>query len=491
MRRPASRSRIFLLTSLLMGSGLTGALPGAAQQSPGQPPAPEQPGEPFNASPYLPLGHWAYPIVEYWIAAGRVSSLSPFVKPYRRIDVARALADIGEGSLGAGERGWLNRLRSEFAGELSRLGGDPPRPVGMSLELGAGAQYASQTHRDLLRPELDGEFSDSELLEDLRLELEGQAGPVVGAFRLTHHGIYRNDAQFPGGDVVPKTDPGPFDVTARSDEAYLELQSRYARLSFGRMYRNWGAPDLPGFLRSGYAYSEEEIGYRIGTDRVFLIGSFASYTDFKSDTAHYVAIHRLEVRPSDDLMLALSQSSVHGGPGQNVDLALINPVSVWQFARRDDDPFHNKSGQLDVWWRTGLGLNLYGSFLADATKSEESKLGGSFGMEVSRLAPGLLLRVNLSAVQSLTYRAKLLPPSPWEEYSVERIGIGWDKTETTIRPALAGRWLSGGRIPVELEWDLGVNFITDYDHVAGDDRTELVGTLGLMIRSPRWVFDSR
>jgi hypothetical protein len=545
MRTPASRSRLLLLTSLLMGSGLTGAVSGAAQEPQPQSPVSAQPREPFHASPYLPLGHWSYPIVEYWIAAGRISSLSPFVKPYRRIEVARALANIDDEPLSAGERGWLNRLRSEFAAELSRLGGASPRPVGLSLELGAGAQYASQTHRDLLRPELEGEFSDAELLGDLQGRVEGAGGPLAGAVFGRYNGIYLEDPQFPGGRVVESKDALLFERLAfRMEEAYVEVQSRYARLSVGQIYRNWGAPNLDGFLRSDYAYSEPDIGYRFGTDRIFMVGMFGSYRDFKADTAHYVAIHRLEIRPIDNLMVSVSESSVHGGPGQGVDFQLVNPLSIWMVARSDEDPPHNKMGQADVWWRAAPGLTAYGSLMVDGSRREESKFAGSLGMELSRLAPGFLLRANFSFVESLTYTPNNATV-PWEEYSVERIGIGRDKTdlflvslegewfpraglwlqprldiqvkgefdlrrdrpppetlpnfphilvgeaETTVRPALAGAWRSGWRVPLEVKWDVGVNFIQDHANTAGDNRTEFVGSVGVLLKTPRWTLGIR
>ena len=106
------------------------------------------------------------------------------------------------------------------------------------------------------------------------------------------------ELQFPDGRVVESDDALLFDRLAfRMEEAYVEVQSRYARLSVGQMYRNWGAPNLDGFLRSDYAYSEPDIGYRLGVDRFYLVGTFASYRDFKADTTHYVATHRLEIRP--------------------------------------------------------------------------------------------------------------------------------------------------------------------------------------------------
>jgi hypothetical protein len=540
------RTRHLVLALLLIAAPSGAAL---GQESPPAEEATEEgkkPRELFFASPYLPMGSWEYPILDYWISADLIQSLSPIVKPWRRMDIARALVDLDESKLGGAEHEWLARLRESFAPELEQLSGPSGQDVQVNLELAAGAEYASQTHRDPLRPELEGEFSDAQLLEDVRLGLDGAAGPVAGAFRLRRHGIYRNDAQYPDGRVVPRLD-NVFggEMSLRVEEGYLEFQSRYARVGFGSMYRNWGLPNLPGFLRSAYAYSQEEVSYRVGTDRIYLVGMFASYGDYGSDTAHYVAIHRLEIRPIDDLLISVSESSVHGGPGQSMDWKLVNPVGVWQIARTDGDPPYNKLGQVDAWWRTGLGFNLYGSLLADATNDNGSccQMGGSLGVEVPRLAPGLLLRANFSALQSLAYTPNNLDENRvWERYTVEQIGIGWDKAdlyllsleaewfptpclwlkpkldlqvrgafdirddrppleaypdwprilvgdaETTVRPALEGRWRSDWRWPLEVDWDVGVNFISDYANQPGDDRTEFVGNIAVRLRTPRWSF---
>ncbi len=539
---------------LSTGSSLVGPASVHAQETPATPEAGRTVrSEPFRVSPYLPLDHWAYAALDHWIAAGRITSLSPWVQPYRRIEVARAIAGIGAASLGAGERGWLQRLRAELATELSEIGdgagrdAGPMRDAGVGLQLSGGGRYYGQTHRDVLRPELEGEFSEGRVLEEGGLDVDARAGVVAGALRIWRKGMYRNDAQFPDGQVVLRRDGVIVDdLSLRVEEGYLELQTRYARVSYGRMYRNWGAPGLPGFLRSSYAYSEDEIGYRIGTDRVFIVGMFASYSDFLSDTTHYVAMHRLELRPFDDLMIGLSESSVHGGPGEGLDFRLVMPITIWALAGDERKTAFNKAGQLDLWWHATDGLNLYGSLLTDATNREGSccQLGGSLGMELPRLAPGLGLRVNFTAIQSLAYRTNV----PWEEYSVENVGLGWDKVdlylasleadwlpvaglwlrpkldllrkgegdfrelrpdaetgfippgfpriligevETTIRPALAGRWRTGGRFALDVEWDVGVNLIRDYNHVPGDDRTELVATIGARLSTPRWEFGWR
>ena len=79
------------------------------------------------------------------------------------------------------------------------------------------------------------------------------------------------------------------------------------------------------------------------------------------------------------------------------------------------------------------------------------------------------------------------PPETLPDFP--RILVG--DPETTIRPALAGRWRNGWKFPLEVEWDVGINFIQDYANVVGDNRTEFVGSVGVLIRTPRWQFGLR
>ena len=200
--------------------------------------------------------------------------------------------------------------------------------------------------------------------------------------------------------------------------------------------------------------------------------------------------------------------------------------------------------QVDLWWRPVGGLVLYGSLLADATNSPRTsnsccQMGGSLGLEIAGMAPGWTFRAQGTAIQSLVYRTSV----PWEEYSIERIGLGWDKvdlylwtleadwvgspglvlrprldlqlkgegdfrqlrppseelpgvpriligqTETTFRPSIAGSWRPRrfGGVALDLRWDLGLNFIRDYGHVEGDDRTEFVGSVRLLLETPHWI----
>ncbi|HSM09615.1 MAG TPA: hypothetical protein VLA33_11475 [Gemmatimonadota bacterium] len=515
-----------------------------------------------GASPYLPLDHWAYPALELWIARGDVTSLSPMTRPYRIADVVGAVDGLRREDLSGAEQGLRARLLAELGPDPDE-GRDRKRRTRRSrsarhqgqgnarssgealvLEVGleAGARYVTQTHPDPLQPVLDGRFGNDRVLEGLEASVRGSSPYVAGAASLRHDGIYRHDPRFPDGRVTPPRD-GPFldeNLSLRLEEAYVEAQIPYLRLSIGRLDRDWGPATIDGFVRSAQTYSQDEIGYRFGIERIFLIGTIGAPGDFGGDTVRHLSMHRLEVRPSDRLAFAISEAALHGGPDGRFRFELANPVGIWQLALDDEDVAYNKVGQLDAWWRAARGVTLNGSLLADATGGGQSccQMGGSLGVELTRLAPGLRVGAQFSAVESLTYRTF----RPWEEYSIDGVGLGWDKSdlrlvsleadwfaspslvlsprldfqrrgegdfrqprpppseltdqpdilsgivETTVRPALGGRWTPAGRLRITAEWDAGVSLISDYANVEGDDRTELTGSFAIRLFAPRLVF---
>ena len=522
--------------ALLLAPGLLLTVrPASAQASP------VEPDIPFHASPHIPLGHWAYPILDHWIAAGRTPNLSPFTRPYRRIDVARAVSGLVGDELGPGEEHHLFALQAELAPELRKLAGDPVPMDRLWMDLTAGAGVYSQTHPDLLRPELEGPFSETRLLEHGRLDLGARLGNVSAGVSIRRDGLLRNDPRFPDGKVVEREGEAFLtELALRVEEAYIGVQGRRARISFGRSYRNWGAPASHGLLRSNAAYSYDEIAYRFGSDRIFLAGAITSLPDVAGDTVRFHSAHRLEMRLTENFMVAVSEASMHGGPGARLDPRLISPLAIWELARDGErNTQSNLLAQLDVWWRPSSGIVLFGSLLGDSPPGVGAccETGGTLGIELPSLVPDVLLRAHATAIESLVYRTR----RPWEEHSFQGVGLGWDKAdlvlltmeaqwlaapglslrprldlqmrgeesefrgrlrpggsgledfpgilvgrhETTLRPSLGGRWRTGDRWGVEVTWDAGLNRIRHLRHQQGEHRTTFVGGARVSIEAPR------
>ncbi len=493
------------------------------------------------ASPYLPLGHWAYDVLDFWIPGGGVAGLSPQTRPYRRTEVARALLALEREGLPPGATGHLRALEGEFRSELAALRGEPQAGDLLWLDLGVGGRLVSQTHPDPLRPELDGPFSRTRFLERAEGSVKGRMGNVAAGVTVGRSGLHRHDPRFPDGRVLLREGEAFLtELELRVDEAYVEVQGRRARLSLGRRLRNWGAPGAHGLLRSDGAYSFDEVSYRFGSDRLFLVGAVTALPDMAGDTARFFSSHRLEFHIRPDLVLAVSEAALHGGPGSRLDPRLLSPLAIWELTRDSERTTQsNVLAQLDLWWRPMPGLVLFGSLLGDSPPGIGAccETGGMVGVEYASPSSGTLIRARVTAIESLVYRTR----RPWEEYSFQGLGLGWDKAdliaatveagwlargglllrprldlqllgeesrfqgalrpgqagleeqsgiltgrhEITLRPSLSGLWRPGDRPHARVEWDLGLNHIRHVAHEAGVQRTLFVGSVALSLQPPR------
>jgi hypothetical protein len=535
--------RLLLALSL---SALLSAVPGGvafAQEVPGDS---ATPSTWTIGSRYLSLGHWAYDYLDLLIARGSFQGLALLVQPYRRIDIAAAIARAErQGSLRNEEQQWVERLRIEFAPELRMLEGKSQR-FRFGAEFGAGFSAMSHTHRDVLRPE-----GDERAFAVLDLVLAGEAPAVAGAFDLRWNNHYLHDPQFPDGLAIEfrECDPLIARCAYRTEEAYVELQLPYARVFFGKMDRNWGVPTLDGFLLSDYSYSYDHLSYRFGSARVSLSGVWAMPTDFLGDTVRYFSTHRFDWQIRDNLSVALAETAIWGGPDAKLELAWVNPVGIWAISgkevgqeSREGELRRNMLGLVEVWWRPFSGLAVNGSFVVDNTSvgSENAEglvqWAGAAGVQLLSLVPNLSLRADVSVASSLAYRSS---GGFVEYYALQNIGLAQDRVdvvlvatqadwfarpglvlkpkldfmwkgeadltdpwpgdaftgyplllsgvvEKTIRPALAGRWNLGWgttrQWTVDGIWDLGVNLVQNRGHVESDWSAEFVGKIGGEIR---------
>lgn len=494
------------------------------------------------SSSYLSLDSWCYPYIDLLVARGKLAGLSPFLRPYRRIDVARAVLDAArEARLEPAEREWLSLLEHELERELGLLRGGAAQDVGFHATVGAGLDAMTHTHRDPLRPEGAGK-----IFPTLLLDLSGEAPAVAGALTLRWNGHYLNDPQFPAGRAIPdrQCDPLIDECAYRVEEAYVELQLPYVRAFFGRMYRNWGLAGGEGYLVSDYAYSYEHIGYRFGSERIALSGFFTTFNDFGGDTARYFSTHRFDWQLRENLVLAVGESVIYGGENRRLDLSLTNPIGVWELEGEQAGEGMNVLGSAELWWRPFSKFLAYGVFMVDNTKvgDEEGTKDGltqyaaGLGFQLLALRPNLALRADFTLVNSLAYRSRV---AFYEYYAVGAagwgLGLAHDKTdaislavagdwfvrarvllrpqlailwkgednitdpwpadaftehpgllvgvvETTVRPALAGLLC----LPFgDLRWDLGLNLIDNQDH---EEKGWVVKVVGRALFEVRYRF---
>ena len=308
-----------------------------------------------DASPYVPLSHWAMPYLEHLISAGVVADPTPLTRPLKRRDVVAALAGLDTTAVSARARPLLRRLLRDFQPAL-----EPPR---YRVEQSFGAVAATDALRDPL--ELDRGIPprriDRRAFGSVGLDAELSFGPFVAA----SHPVVDTRLQF---------DPdwyGRADNATRFAEAYVGAQSRYAEVFFGILDRNWGPSVVQGVLLSANPYSMDHVALALGTRRLQLQG-FATQLDTRLDTTaapvnRYMEQHRLWIRPPGRWTLALWEGGVWSGVGRQAEPWYLNLATLTYFRAGNTSTNVNSFWGMDFEHRLGGsgGATLFGQFMLD------------------------------------------------------------------------------------------------------------------------------
>jgi hypothetical protein len=484
------------------------------------------------SSHYLSVGHWAYRYIDLLVARGKLTSLQPLVQPYRRIDVVRAVQAAQRGQLDDSERAWLEVLEEEFGAELAAAAADTAK-VYLKAAVDGGATGVTSRHRDVRRPE-----GDPTAFPFLQAGLAADFPLVTAALRFRWDRWYLNDPQFPDGvGEDHSSSASGVSFQGRVEEGYAELQIPYFRLLAGRLYRNWGLPGQQGMLISAYPYSYDQIGYRIGTDKLSVTGFVAQLDEWEGSIKRWHSAHRLDWRINDKFALALGETTVYGGENRSFDFRQSLPIAVWLVGGwgqdyREGPNSNNSFFEVEFWGRPTPALTLYGEIMIDdfPTGGGQPGWGLALGFQLPHLGSTTALRLDYTLVTAFTYRS---PVADYERYTFRDLGLGhdladfdqlvaqldwfphrrlllspqllllrwgegnildpWDSSdqpaiflgqvETMLRLALGGQW----RVPLAwIEWSLGENFVWNAGHQPGVNTTEFVAQLKAMLTWRTW-----
>lgn len=362
-----------------------------------------------QASPNVPLDDPRLPLVEHLIARGTIPDPSPMIRPFRRIDVIQALrkADTTKGSTDAA---LVQRLSAEFTDLDGTRWGAEGR---------IGVQAFTRARRDLLRP---GGPDGVQPYLDLRLE--GVFGPVVAVSRPVVERRLNVDPDWRG-----RTDT---DVTGRMAEAYLGLQFKWGRFWFGQLDQNWGPVGYWGIPISPYAYPRTYLGLDVGSRTVRLqsqVAQLRDATDANGDVIkRYHFGHRLGVRFSDRLHVALWETTVFSGNDRSLDGTFINPVGFLllsnQYGEGDDG---NVLFGADVTWRAFRAATLQLQLAIDDIQYQDRSAPTTYpdrwALTLAAYGPlgdRLSWRALYTQASTLAFRTT----DPFENYVDDDVGIG-------------------------------------------------------------------
>ncbi len=262
-----------------------------------------------QGSPYIPLDDPRLPLLEHLISSGVIDDPSPMVRPFRRADALRVLANA-DTTAGASSLLLVRRLRERLTeGPGNRW----------SIAVRAGAQAYSQSRRDPLhRAGPSGARPYA--------ELRGAAtfGNIVLVTRPVVEPRLKDDPDWPG-----RRDS---EAPAHMADAYISAQFKYGSVFYGQMGRNWGPPGLPGIPLSNYGYERQALALEIGTSRLRLSAlatELQDQLDSLGRTVHrYYFVHRLHAGLSRRFSIALWEGVVLAGADRNFEARYRNPLSV-------------------------------------------------------------------------------------------------------------------------------------------------------------------
>ncbi len=468
-----------------------------------------------DATPYVPLDHWAMPYVEHLIARGRIVDPTPLTRPFRETDLLRALEAADSARLSAAEWSVVQRVVTELR---RRERGPTAR-----LDIHAGARASSHARRDALREAGPGHGTVSG-----GAALTLFMGPVVA---VTH----------PYFDTRLKYDPdwyGKKDraVAGRTAEAYVSAQLRYAELFFGSLDRNWGPSAVQGLLLSDSPYGLEHLGITLGTGGVRLEGIAAQLNSLPDSSGaihnRYMVQHRLWLRPPGKWAVALWEGSVVEGVGRQLEPWYLNLMGLGILAQVNTNTSVNSFVGFDAQRRGPVTLFAQGMLddIQIDSKTATDRKPDSYGLtlgaqgnlglangawtafytRISNLAYrneddfqaplyfGLGTGRNFSDYDQLALRASFIPAHGallTPEVTFLRQGEGdlhlahppvaaYDSTraflagvvERTVRVAVRFQLSAGS---VSLAGDGGVHLISNAGHVTGANRTRWVGSVGV------------
>ena len=478
-----------------------------------------------QASPYVPLDHWAMPYVEHLVAAGVVRDPTPLTRPFRRVDLVGALEAVDTSKTGPRVAQLIDRLLREFRPQVA---GDHFR-----IEASTGLAVATEPLRDPLEigrgvPARPIGPSHGFVMGGLALDVT--AGPIV---LVTH----------PTEDTRLRFDPDWYDARCngfRPAEAYVDGQWHYGELFFGIMDRNWGPSGIQGLLLSDSPYNLDHLALRLGVPGLQLQAVVAELDSRPDSTGaianRFMLQHRLYVRPHGRWTLALWEGSVWGGSGRQPEPWFLNIVNLGWIVQGYSG-VGNVNNFLGADWERRAAVTVFGQFLLDDIQIQHQEpadrkptsYGITVGAKGGHWRQAATWTAYYTRVANLTYRdidpvevplfhfvgtgrnfsdydqatAKLgLLPRPGlllePELTVLRQGEGDPRlphppvaaypttptifagvVERTVRLAVGANWES--RV-----WGVvgnaGVHFVHNTGHVSGKDDTRWVASIGFDVR---------
>lgn len=290
----------------------------------------------------LPLGHWAYPMIDELLLRGYGTNLLYGNRPYTRGEVAGLVLEVRKAVREKRERGrsleyWAKPLSEEFSHEITLLGGGLKEEF-YRLSIDVGADFiGSKTEKDIelepaFMPVRRGDVGDPHARAIFPLGYAISLGK-----RLTVSEIAWIDTEMRNDPTASvKGDPKR---PLRFRSAYFKYKLPHFEFQFGRERFRWG-PGATGGLVLGDSSPSLDVASTKLRAKWFTLTSLVSplgdeIASLGEDTGdlpagevvnRYFYAHRLDMKFLPWLEFGISETAVVTGVGRGFDLRFMNPL---------------------------------------------------------------------------------------------------------------------------------------------------------------------
>ncbi len=432
---------------------------------------------------YLPIDSWVTPYVEHLIRAGVLRDVDPLTRPFRRLDLARAISAIDTTGIDAATRATIHMIAAEVT--------EQPAADRWSVEGYVASLGASDAGRWAQRPQ--AQHDDAYV-----------SGGLTGVLAFPHLAIVtspyfdtrlKRDTQFTGRqDRV---------IAGDNAESYVLAGWKYFDLFLGIEPRNWGPPEADGFLLSPSPYPFDHLMVRFGPQRLRLEMVSTQLDNMPiagqaTQARRFVSLHRLVVLPSNRLGLSFSEGVLYadtGGVPRSFEPWYLNPANLWLLVDVNGYGGTTKD-YLSAAATYGFhrGVRLAGEFFAndikvDARTATNPEKRPQFGWTMSATGPWTRESGSWSLlytrVDNLVYQTQ---KGTQFDYLIRGVGIGrdhidYDQLTARLHKLVAPRTLAAAEFTVirQGEGALGRPFPPN-QVFATDSVTFLTGTVERTIR---------
>lgn len=332
----------------------------------------------------IPVDSWTYSAIEELQTSGYLLDLSPGFKPYRRMEVARALqhlrTKVGARNLPKSDRWLVEKLENEFSTELGQLETEKVHP--------------------------DTSFTGARLSEEAFLNVaKGDYAPFKYAGKPEFRPLLRTEVGFNIGNHLSLYTDGTINQTLKDDtlysgstkfgldalaqQAYIEYSNKYLDFTFGRDYLSWGYGNNGEVLVSPTAGPFDMASLFVKTHTVkfnWFVAQLNQMPEFTPDTTNYspygpaptfglpnpitnryLTGSRFEFDIANKLFLGAFQAALFGGPNAPIGFVNIDPMRLNYEVSANDHLSGSTNSFLGVdfslfWPRN---INTYGNLMID------------------------------------------------------------------------------------------------------------------------------